>query len=407
MDTKFKKFFLVLLFTLFSSQLIYAQALPSRETIEVAKGVYADVGFVSNNMGFIVTDEGVAVVDTGTKPDIGKEFLSSIRKITQKPIKYIIYTHYHYDHTSGAAALKEKGTVVIAHENLVKNFETMVKLEEINQTLIGSKVETSLIYPDITYKDDYTINLGGKIIKLIHVDAETDDATLVCLPDDKVLFIGDMTNSNLGSPVMPEGYPGGLIEAIDMIDNLDIDTFVPGHGLIEHTNKESLHALKKVTQYLMDEIKKCADMGYNLEETQAAITMPVEFTDDKALSDTFLHCREQYVNRLHKNYTGYYGKDPIKFSPAPKKERSALIEKMAGGEKELLETAEMLIKKQQYQLALEILDIVTTNHPENKKAHSFKEESFYGLAGMTKYNWHKMVSYMNAAKKEHELAGEI
>lgn len=382
----------------------HTQGLPPRSTVKIGDGVYAASGFISNNMGFIVTDDGVAVIDTGTSLETGKEFLADIREITKKPIKYVVYTHYHYDHVAGAGSLKEKGTIFVAQENLVNNFNTLKKLERLNEEVLGSVKEASTIYPDLTYKENLTLNLGGKEIRLIHIKAETDDATLVYLPADKILFLGDLTNNNLGSPVMPEGYPEGLIEAIELIEKLEVDIFVPGHGFMEKTNKKSLQALKEVTKYLMREIKKCVDEGLDLEETQAAIKMPDDFKDNILFSKTFLTCKEQYVNRLHKDYTGYFGKDPIKFAPAPKQERNALIAEIAGGEQKLLEVAERLTKQGKYQLALEILDIVTTNVPLNRDAHSLKEKAFLGHASITRHNWHRMVAYVNAAKKERRLA---
>ncbi len=381
-----------------------AQGLPSRDTIEIADGVYVGVGYVSNNMGFVVTDEGVLVIDTGMSPQLGREFLASIRKVTAKPIRYVVYTHYHYDHVAGAGAFRENDTVFIAHENLVKNFDTLKKLERVNQEALGTLVDAPLVYPDSTFRDRLTLEFGGKTIRLIHIKAETDDAVLVYLTQDRILFFGDMTNNNLGSPAMPEGYPEGLVEAIDLVDSLDVDIFVPGHGFMSNTGMDTLHAVKQVTRYLVKEIKDRVDEGLDLEETQAAVTMPAEFEGNALLEKTFLNSKEQYVNRLHRRYTGYFGKDPIRFSPAPKKERDRLFAEIAGGEEELLRVAGRLVEQQRYQLALEVLDIVTTNEPSNQSAHALKGQAFLGLARATRHNWHAMVVYMNAAKKEKELA---
>lgn len=394
--------YVVLLASCFSSYAKAQQGLPARQTVEVGKGVYVATGFVSNNMGFIVTDQGVVVIDTGSSPDVGKAFLSEIRKATDRPIKYVIFTHYHYDHVDGAVAFKEEGTRFVAHENLPRNFNALRRLERVNRRGLGIETEAPAIYPDITYRDTLTLTVGKKEIRLIHIKAETDDATLVYVPEDKVLFIGDMNNQNLGSPVLPEGYPEGLVQAIDLIDELDVNVFVPGHGFMETTNMKSLEALKTVTTYLMSETKRHADDGLNLTETLAAVTMPEEFRRDEVLAKTFLACREPYINRLHKNYTGYYGRDPIMFAPASPKERGALIAELAGGNSKLLDMASRLLNEENFQLALETLDIVTTNEPENREARLLKEKAFMGLAGKTTHNWYRMVSYMNAARKEKE-----
>lgn len=398
------------LFALFLSPLLagnaYAQAMPPRGMVEVANGVYAATGYASNNMGFIVTSEGVVVIDTGMTPAIGREFLADIRRKTDQPIRYVIFTHYHYDHVDGASAFQGPGTQFVAQENLVGNLKTLKGLERVNQTVLGSASEAPAVYPDITYRESTTLTLGGREIQLFHAQGETNDATLVWLPQDRVVFIGDLNNANLGSPVMPEGYPEGLIAAVNLIGGLAPKTLVPGHGRIQETTLASLQALSAVTANLMAQVRESVGNGNDLEATMAAVTMPGEFRKDPLLAATFKACREPYVNRLFKNYTGYYGSNPVQFRPAPARERSALLAELAGGNARLLATATRLAGEGQYQLALEILDIVTTNEPGNRDARLAREQAFTALARSGKdLNWYHRAAYFNAARKEKALAG--
>ncbi len=186
-----------------------AQSMPKRGVTEVADGVDAATGYASNNMGFIVTDDGVVVIDTGMTPELGAKFRADIRRYTDQPVRYVIFTHYHYDHTDGAAAFKAEGAKFIAQENFPWNLDNLKGLEHVNQTVLGEVREEPSTYPDITYKDTYTLQLGGREIRLYAARGETDDATLVYLPQDNVIFIGDLNNANLGSPVLPEGFADG------------------------------------------------------------------------------------------------------------------------------------------------------------------------------------------------------
>jgi glyoxylase-like metal-dependent hydrolase (beta-lactamase superfamily II) len=384
-----------------------AQAMPPRQIFAVADGVYAATGYASNNMGFIVTDEGVVVIDTGMTPEIGREFLADIRKETDKPVRYVIFTHYHYDHVDGAVAFQAPGVQFIAHENLPRNLRLLKGLERVNQTVLGLASEAPTVYPDITYRDSTTLAVGGREIRLYHAMGETDDATLVWLPKERVIFIGDLNNANLGSPVMPEGYPEGFIAAVNLIEGLQPTTLVPGHGRIEETTVASLKSMSTVTAWLMAQVRQSVGAGLDLEATMAAITMPDEFRRDPALAASFEACREPYINRLYKNYTGYYGSNPIHFRPAPARERSALLAELAGGNAQLLARAKQLAAAGRHQLALELLDIVTTNEPGNSEAHAAKAQSFTALARTGKdLNWYHRAAYLNAARKERQFAGD-
>ena len=207
-----------------------AQPMPKRAIVEVADQVYAATGYASNNMGFIVTAEGVVVIDTGMTPELGQAFLEDIRRYTDQPVRYVIFTHYHYDHVDGASAFQGAGVEFVAQRELAWNLKNLKGLEHINQMVLGEVREAPTVYPDITYDENYALELGGRTINLYHAMGETSDATLVHLPAEDVIFIGDLNNANLGSPVMPEGYAEGYIEAVALIESLKPGVIVPGHG---------------------------------------------------------------------------------------------------------------------------------------------------------------------------------
>lgn len=385
-----------------------AQPMPERKVVEVADGVYAATGYASNNMGFIVTDEGVVVIDTGMTPELGAEFLADIRRHTEQPIRYVIYTHYHYDHVDGGVTFQAPGVQFIAQENLVWNLKNLKGLEQVNQSVLGQPREAPTVYPDITYRDAKTLQLGSHEIRLYHALGETDDATLVYLPQEQVIFIGDLNNANLGSPVLPEGYPEGFVAAVDLIESLAPQVIVPGHGRIEDTTLASLQAMREVTVWLMARVREAVGDGLNLEESLAAISLPAEFADDDLLADTFAACREPYINRLHKNYTGYYGRNPVEFRPAPAAERSALLAELAGDNAGLIEVATRLAAEGQHQLALEMLEAAIINEPQNAAAHQLLAEVYTGLARSGEdLNWYHRTAYFNAARKAREQAAGV
>ena len=377
-----------------------AQPMPKRQVLEVADGVFAATGYASNNMGFVVTDAGVVVIDTGMSPELGQAFLDDIRRHTDQPIRYVIFTHYHYDHVDGASAFQPTGAEFVAQENLVWNLENLKGLERINQQVLGEVREAPAVFPDITYGESRTLTLGNREIRLYHAMGETSDATLVYVPDEGVLFIGDLNNANLGSPVMPEGYAEGFVTAVGLIETLAPRILVPGHGRIHDTTLTSLRAMREVTVWLMVRVRELVAQGFNLQETLAAVKMPPEFAADPLLARMFNACREPYVNRLFKNYTGYYGRNPVTFRPAPAARRSALLAELAGGNSQLLARAKGLAADGEYQLALELLDIVVTNEPDNGAALQLMADAYTSLATTGRdLNWYHRVAYLNAARK--------
>ena len=387
---------------------LMAQAMPKRGVVEVADGVFAATGYASNNMGFIVTDEGLVVIDTGMTPELGQAFLDDIRRYTDLPVRYVIFTHYHYDHTDGASVFQGPGVEFVAQENLVWNLDNLKEMERLNQRVLGEVREAPLVYPGLTYAESHTLKLGGRDIRLFHAMGETSDATLVYVPDARVMFIGDLNNANLGSPVMPEGYAEGFVAAVDLIDSLDPEVLVPGHGRIEDTTLASLTAMREVTVWMMARVRELVGEGYNLEETLAAVTIPPEFAADPLLAETFAACREPYVNRLFKNYTGYYGRNPVTFRPAPAARRSELIAELAGGNARLLDKARTLATDGEQQLALELLDIVIMNEPNNVAALRFMAETYIDLAkNAPDLNWYHRASYFNAARRARATARAV
>lgn len=379
--------------------------MPKREIVEVADEVYAATGYASNNMGFIVTTEGVVVIDTGMTPELGQAFLDDIRRYTEQPVRYVIFTHYHYDHVDGASSFQGEGVEFIAQQELVWNLKNLKGLEHINQMVLGEVREAPTVYPDITYDEKYTLELGGRKINLYHAMGETSDATLVHLPAESVMFIGDLNNANLGSPVMPEGYADGFIDAVELIEALNPGVIVPGHGRIEDTTLQSLQAMSTVTAWLMAAVRESVAAGRNLEQTMAAITMPPQFAGNPLLADMFTACREPYINRLFKDYTGYYGSNPVAFRPAPAARRSALLAELAGGNAALLAKAQDLAGDGEHQLALELLDIVVTNEPGNAAALQQMADSYIAMAKSDKeLNWYHQAAYFNAARKARMAA---
>ncbi len=226
------------------SVVICRQSFAQEGLTKIAKNVfsYVDVkdGSAANsfaaNAGIIVGKDGIVVVDTLISAKQAQRFIKDIRKISGKPILYVIDTHYHLDHTFGNAEFARLGAVIVAQvncrENMVKYGEETLKNAK-EYGLTPEQMEgTGIAYPVLTFTDRMTIDLGDEKVDLVYVaPSHTSGNILVEVPQEKVLFTGDILFTDF-HPYMADGDIPGWIRNLDYIETLDVDRIVPGHGPI-------------------------------------------------------------------------------------------------------------------------------------------------------------------------------
>jgi cyclase len=224
------------------SIVICRQAFAQEGLTKIAKNVYSYVdvkdGSAANsfaaNAGIIVGKDGIVVVDTLISAKQAQRFIKDIRKISGKPILYVIDTHYHLDHTFGNAEFAKLGAVIVAQANCRENMvkygeETLKNIKEYGLT--PEQLEgTEIAYPILTFTDRMMIDLGDEKVDLIYVaPSHTTGNILVQIPDRKVLFTGDILFTDF-HPYMADGDIPGWIRNLDYIETLDVDRIIPGHG---------------------------------------------------------------------------------------------------------------------------------------------------------------------------------
>lgn len=186
------------------------------------------------NAGIIVGKDGIVVIDTLISAKEAQRFIKDIRKISDKPIRYVIDTHYHLDHAFGNAEFAKLGAIIISHANDRKNLENNGEPTLKNAKNFGLTDEdmagTVIALPTLTFTERMTIELGGERVELIYVaPSHTSGSILVHLPDKKVLFAGDILFTDF-HPFMAEGDIAGWLKNLDYIATLDVERIIPGHG---------------------------------------------------------------------------------------------------------------------------------------------------------------------------------
>lgn len=219
------------------------------------------------NIGLAVGDENAYLIDDQFGP-LSEKIVAHVKTITDKPIKWVLNTHWHGDHTGGNENLANQGATVIAHENVRKRMAT-------KQDRGGGRFQEpspDVALPVITFNDKMTLYLGnGNTMHAMHVnDAHTDGDSYYYFPEDNVLHMGD--NFFVGRyPYIDLNSGGdidGLISNVTMaLGFIDEETkIIPGHG--QMANKSDLQSYKEVISKLRERVVKARADGNSLEQTQ-------------------------------------------------------------------------------------------------------------------------------------------
>lgn len=262
-----------LLFTLIS--LVTVQIFAQNKEVKITTEKLTDYIYVlkgrGGNIGLFIGEKEVFMIDDQFAP-LSEKILEAIRTISDKPIKYLVNTHWHGDHTGGNANMQKEGAVIVSHENVRKRMGT-------EQVVWGKKRPASPkeALPVITFSDDMRFYIDEEDIFITHVhNAHTDGDALVYFTTSNVLHVGDtyfqgkFPYIDLGSGGSIDGYIKGIEKMLVLSD--DDTKIIPGHGNV--TSKKELNTYLKMLKGLKTNVMNAINEGKTLEEVKnnAAIT---------------------------------------------------------------------------------------------------------------------------------------
>lgn len=203
---------------------------------ELADGVFDFViqGAVQLNAGIVVGDESVAVIDTGTTEDDARALLEAVRSVTDLPVRYVINTHHHGDHSFGnwwflpaivlghaRCRIKLVGGEGVAHREMMAAHLPLAR-EQIRSV--------PLTPPEVTFDGHLDLHLGGRSLRLAYLGrGHTDNDIAVGIDGAGVAFAGDLIES-AGPPVVDDGFPAEWGPTLRKLGAAMAEMFVPGHG---------------------------------------------------------------------------------------------------------------------------------------------------------------------------------
>lgn len=250
------------------------------------------------NLAVSVGEDGVVLIDDQFAP-LSERILAAIAELSDKPVSFVINTHWHFDHTGGNENLGAHGSTIIAHENVRERMSRDGHIKALDYHVPASP-ESAL--PVITFNDRATIHFNGEAITAYHTPgAHTDGDSIIHFPDSNVIHMGD-DYFNGSYPFIDRSSGGSVQGLIDAVQKgLGLCTagtqVIPGHGPL--TNCAGLESYGQMVADAAGKIQNLIDQGMTLEQVIAA--RPTAATDEE-LGKGFIK-PEQFVMFIHQSLT--------------------------------------------------------------------------------------------------------
>lgn len=335
---------------------------------KVAEGIYlftttpyADVGLSGNSVA-ILSDDGVLVFDSSATPETAATVLAEIRKLTSKPVRYLVNSHWHWDHWGGNETYLAAfpALQIITHEKtrelmltveprwnekglkqdlpqFLDGFEKQIAAAKAknapperiqaaeerlasDRNFLAQKLALHKTFPNVTFSDSMTILMGGREIQVLHAQAITTGDTYLYLPKEKILVTGDILLSPY--PFAIGGtYPEEWLRTLKEFAELAPNVIIPGHGEVE-TNTDFLRGNIALFQEVMQQVKADKANGMTVEQTTEALAKQngelaakIGIKDPEtasAFKDYFLNV---FVKRAYRELDGPLGDLPDSLHP--------------------------------------------------------------------------------------------
>jgi glyoxylase-like metal-dependent hydrolase (beta-lactamase superfamily II) len=356
---------------------------------EPAPGIRVAQGYDFCDIVFVTTSDGVIAVDAGTAPRRVAAALHDAG-LQAGDVSVVILTHSHFDHAGGIGALLSPDTKVIAQAGfpaeLSRQHANLIPFRNFIGTGAGfgsAEAGDPPVIPvgQLVY-DPTRLSIGGvELVLYPAAGGETSDALMIYLPASGILITGDVMMPYLGAPFFAEGSPDGLLEALAFIHSLQPRTLIHGHTVLSEVfTIDTVAGLLPALTELRDNALAAISAGTTVTDLIDENLLPEVLREHPAAVTPYLAIRDHYLQRLHRQRTGYWQADGQGLEPIAPAQRAAALDLLAGGSAEpFARAARALLAQRDDALALEIATAGLTHHPDAADLTQLRQQALYRL----------------------------
>ena len=367
--------------------------------VRLSQHVYAAIGFDIGNIGFVVTDEGVLVFDTGGEVERAERALAALREVTSAPIVGVVYSHGHGDHTGGVDAfLADAGpgpVPIYAGRNyqrylremavprgLVRAYYQMGYLLPRDESgSVGSGIgpavgggRSSYRLPTVVIEDALDLQVGGVRVELFHSPSDLDDGVSAWLPGEGVLMVGDAAYPMLPAIATPRFEHGRqsweALETLDVYRALPVEHLLPGH-LHPISGREQvaefLTNFRDLVQYLQDQSIRAVNRRLDHDEAarEMEANLPAHLANDPNLGEWY-HEFDWVAKGMYTKAGGWWNGDVVELVRVTPYERATRLVALAGGPARVREAAEQAFAAGDAGWAAELVRMLVVTEPSDQ-----------------------------------------
>ncbi len=378
---------------------------------KVTDGVYIAMGFGIANSIMLEGSDGIIVVDTTETAESAREVLAEFRKITDKPVKAIVYTHSHPDHIGGASVFANGGDVpVYAQEDVSKNMDklatelrpiitqrsmrmygTQLTPEQRPNIGIGGFLAMSadstvgVMRPTKTFRDTLEDTVAGIHFQLVHAPGETEDHLFMWLPEKKVLLCGDNLYKSFPNlyTIRGTGYrsPKAWAASVDKMRALHAEFLVPSHTRplvgAEHID-QVLTDYRDGIRYVYDQSIRLMNEGLMPDQIAARMRLPGPLAKSPWLQEFYGKATWGAKTTFDGNL-GWFDGDPAHLQPLPPEDEAQRMVALAGGAAAIDDKMEAAAKNGDTQWALQLSGYALRVNADDKRAKQVRIDALTKL----------------------------